>query len=49
VQGGYKPLDYKSWEENKKQYIAAIHAGVLMDYKPMKYWVRKALKNELYG
>ncbi|EBW4675954.1 cell filamentation protein Fic [Salmonella enterica subsp. salamae] len=46
VQGGYKPLDYQSWEQNKAQYIAAIHAGVSMDYEPMKYWVSKALKSD---
>lgn len=27
VQGGYKPLDYQSWEENKTQYISDIDAG----------------------
>lgn len=32
VQGGYKPLDYQSWEQNKTQYISAIHAGMSMDY-----------------
>ncbi|BHD72319.1 hypothetical protein SALSENF003_10200 [Salmonella enterica subsp. enterica serovar Senftenberg] len=44
VQGGYKPLDYKSWEQNKTQYISAIHAGVSMDYEPMRHWVREALR-----
>jgi len=44
VQGGYKPLDYQSWEQNKIQYISAIHAGVSMDYEPMKHWVKKALR-----
>ncbi|STV04795.1 fic family protein [Klebsiella pneumoniae] len=44
VQGGYKPLDYQSWEENKTQYISAIHAGVSMDYEPMKHWVSEALR-----
>jgi len=44
VQGGYKPLDYQSWEQNKTQYISAIHAGVSMDYEPMKHWVKKALR-----
>jgi len=44
VQGGYKPLDYQSWEQNKSQYISAIHAGILMDYEPIKHWVSKALK-----
>ncbi|WP_042860937.1 Fic family protein [Dickeya sp. NCPPB 3274] len=43
VQGGYPPLDYHPWEQNKTQYIGAIHAGVGMDYEPMKYWVNQAL------
>lgn len=43
VQGGYKPLDYQSWEHNKSQYISAIHAGMSMNYEPMKYWVSEAL------
>ena len=43
VQGGYKPMNYQSWEQNKTQYISAIHAGMSMNYEPMKYWVRKAL------
>ncbi|EGM8187823.1 cell filamentation protein Fic [Escherichia coli] len=46
VQGGYKPLDYQSWEQNKTQYISAIHAGVSMDYEQMKYWVREALRRD---
>lgn len=43
VQAGYKPLDYQSWEENKIQYISAIHAGISLDYKPMKHWISEAL------
>lgn len=46
VQGAYKPLDYQSWEQNKTQYISAIHAGMSMDYEPMKHWVREALKRD---
>lgn len=46
VQGGYKPLDYQSWEQNKTRYISAIHAGVSMDYEPMKHWVREALRRD---
>jgi cell filamentation protein len=42
--GRYKPLDYQSWEQNKTQYISAIHAGVSMDYEPMKHWVSEALR-----
>jgi cell filamentation protein len=44
VQGGYKPLDYQSWEQNKTQYISAIHAGISMDYEPMQHWVSEALR-----
>jgi cell filamentation protein len=44
VQGGYKPLDYQSWGQNKTRYISAIHAGMSMGYEPMKLWVSEALK-----
>lgn len=44
VQGGYKPLDYQSWEQNKAKYISAIHSGMSMDYDPMRYWVSAALR-----
>lgn len=43
VQGGYKPLDYQRWEQNKAEYISAIHAGMSMNYEPMCYWVKTAL------
>ncbi|WP_027477803.1 Fic/DOC family protein [Curvibacter gracilis] len=43
VQAGRNPLDYSSWESHKAGYIAAIHAGVAMNYEPMKFWVRRAL------
>lgn len=46
VQGGYKPLDYQGWEKNKTQYISAIHAGMSMDYEPMRHWVREALRKD---
>lgn len=46
VQGGYKPLDYRSWEQNKTGYVSAIHAGMSMNYAPMKHWVRQALRND---
>lgn len=46
VQGGYKPLDYQRWEQNKTQYISAIHAGMSMDYQPMKYWFSEALRRD---
>ena len=42
VQGGHKPLDYQSWEQNRAQYISAIHAGMNMNYEPMKHWVNQA-------
>lgn len=43
VQAGHDPLDYQSWEENKMQYIAAIHNGLVGDYEPMKLWVKRGL------
>lgn len=46
VQGGCKPLDYQSWEQNKTDYISAIHAGLSMDYGPMKHWVSRALRSD---
>ncbi|ECI4085663.1 cell filamentation protein Fic [Salmonella enterica subsp. enterica] len=46
VQGGYRPLDYQSWEQNKAEYISAIHAGMSMDYGPMCYWVSAALRRD---
>lgn len=46
VQAGFKPLDYQRWEQNKTQYISAIHAGMSMDYEPMKHWVREALRKD---
>lgn len=46
VQGGHRPLDYHSWEQNKNQYISAIHAGMTMNYEPMKYWVWQALRRD---
>ena len=44
VQGGHKPLDYQSWDQNKTQYILAIHAGLSMDYEPMRHLVREAIR-----
>jgi cell filamentation protein len=46
VQAGYDPLDYSSWDENKQQYIAAIHAGLGGNYVPMMGWVEKAFNAE---
>jgi cell filamentation protein len=43
VQAGFEPLDYSSWERNKRQYIAAIHQGLDMNYGPMKDWVARAM------
>lgn len=47
VQAGYKPLDYQSWEQNKTQYISSIHAGLTLDYRPMKHWSMPGLKKRL--
>lgn len=44
VQAGHNPLDYSSWETHKNGYLSAIHAGVAMNYEPMKFWVETALK-----
>ncbi|MCT4701642.1 Fic family protein [Enterobacteriaceae bacterium H20N1] len=44
VQGGFGPLNYRSWEENRSQYIAAIHAGLSMNYEPIKHWVQRAFE-----
>lgn len=43
VQAGHDPLDYSAWETNKDAYIGAIHQGVLMNFEPMKHWVRVAM------
>lgn len=43
VQAGRDPLDYSAWETNKHAYIGAIHQGVLMNFEPMKHWVRVAM------
>lgn len=37
------PLDYTAWDENKQEYIGAIHAGMETDYAPMKRLVIRAL------
>ncbi|MFC0180637.1 Fic/DOC family protein [Thorsellia kenyensis] len=44
VQGGKKPLDYQYWEQNKDEYISAIHSGLSGNYYPMNYLIKKALK-----
>lgn len=44
VQAGFQPLDYESWIQHPEQYIAAIHAGLNLNYDPMKYWINGALK-----
>lgn len=46
VQAGREPLDYSSWDANKAAYIAAIHAGMSGDYRPMMRWVARALGEE---
>lgn len=43
VQAGFQSLDYESWAP-PEQYIAAIQAGLNLNYEPIKYWVNKALK-----
>jgi len=46
VQAGFRPLDYQSWEQNKLQYISAIHSGLSLDYEPMKRWINEALRRD---
>lgn len=46
VQGGYKPLNYKSWEQSRTRYISAIHAGLGQNYEPMKHWVSNAIRKD---
>lgn len=43
VQAGHNPLDYSRWETHKAGYVAAIHAGLALNYEPMKFWVRTAM------
>ena len=43
VQAGRDPLDYSSWDSEKKRYIGAIHAGVTGNYRPMQACVSQAL------
>lgn len=43
VQAGHDPLDYRSWEAHKNQYILAIHAGVAGNYQPMYRCVQEAM------
>ncbi|MGF7483083.1 Fic/DOC family protein [Providencia sp. SP181] len=44
VQNGLQTLNYESWFCHPEQYIAAIHAGINLNYEPMKYWINEALK-----
>jgi len=44
VQAGHGPLDYSSWEINKKDYVSAIQLGLGGNYEPMKHWVARALE-----
>lgn len=45
-QAGMGPLDYTAWDENKQEYIGAIHAGVDCNYEPMERLVTRALGGE---
>ncbi|WP_347332464.1 Fic/DOC family protein [Marinimicrobium locisalis] len=42
AQAGYDPLDYAPWDENRKEYFRAIHAGMDCNYAPMMEWVERA-------
>jgi len=45
AQAALGPLDYSSWDHNEPAYIAAIHAGVAGDYRPMMGWVERAFNS----
>lgn len=49
VQAGHEPLDYSSWDADKAAYIAAIHAGLSRDYRPMQILVSRALSGQQGG
>ena len=42
--GGFQPLDYSSWDQDKSAYISAIQAGLSMNYQPMKVLVSRAVE-----
>lgn len=42
-QAGMDSLDYSPWDENKQDYIKAIHAGMDRNYVPMERLVSRAL------
>ena len=44
VQAGKPPLDFEYLVENKKGYIAAIHAGHAGDYQPMQQVFSQVLR-----
>jgi len=41
-QAGMGPMDYSDWDTHKAEYIAAIHAGLGGDYRPMIERVSRA-------
>ena len=43
VQSGRRPLDYSTWNADRKAYYQAIHQGMQMEYAPMKRLVAQAL------
>lgn len=44
MQAGYEELDFTTWDENRQDYFAAIHAG-LDNYEPMEVMVRRVLSD----
>jgi cell filamentation protein len=46
AQAGQDLLDYTEWEEQRAEYVAAIHAGVAGDYAPMTKMVTAAMKKD---
>ncbi len=48
AQAGLPPLDFGGMQgKGKPRYIAAIHAGIAQNYKPMVEVFRRALKKTL--
>ena len=43
VQSDRRPLDYSTWNADRKAYYQAIHQGMQMEYAPMKRLVAQAL------
>jgi cell filamentation protein len=49
LQAGHPPLDFTNLDQEKRRYIAAIHAGMEMNYEPMGVIFREILSNAKSG